>query len=598
MEEQSPPTLSSSDMQQGVELAENRSGSATDSSTNSTCTTGENTPTPPPAETTEHFPIVPPRKSSEIFFRKASLFKDAEEKESPKGKQKAEEYERINRERLSSSLRDAGEHSHGVVAIEAWCLNDDNTLLIRQDGCYWRQPGYSPHYFERSPESLKAALSRLENPEDDSFEEASPLAPGLGIAGQLWVEESTKNMVRTPGISAFGSRDETGIPKLKGTFSKSFRETVAKFNTSASLSFRKSIANFNHMLLHIGLGYDNSGPRDQHCWRDLKFLGLDPDHITDPRILLFLEAGIGQVAGLPFDTYGFRGVVLVFAETAMDRSILNDESNAIFLRRAADHIGTILAMSKPRIASLTSKSSAYVRRKSSLELVLPVDEEALLDEKKEQLQCENEIPLVFSVEGKSSKRKGLCQYILSMVYMVVKKSLGAKNINPPPAMPASECAYTFIGSVITLLLITRFSYDLSTWKKDGVTFAFPLGPVGALVSLQYSLTAAPASQPRNVIFGTTVSGSIALLFTYVPPEILPLWIRIALAPSLSITVMAMLGITHPPGNALAVIFSSGDYHWGHLFMSLIGCSISIALATLLNNLSVKRQYPQYWQFFR
>lgn len=592
-------------MQDGVELTKNRNVASTAnlSSSNDSFAIDEDidslsppTSSEAPGETAENHPNIHPCKSNEYCLYKSPLGSKLSFKE----KEKSIEYERINQERISLALRDAGEHSHGVVAIEAWCLNDDHTLLFRPDGCYWRQPDYTPLFFERGTERLKAALSRLEDPKDESFHKPSPLPPGSGIAGQLWVEESTKSMVRTPAISDFGSHHGTGIPKVDGSFSDSFRKTIAKFNSSASKSFRKSFAGFNSKLLNIGLGYQNSGPRDQPYWRDLKFLGLDPDHVADPRIQAFLEAGIGQVAGLPFDTYGFRGVVLLFAETAMDRSSLNDRSNAIFFRRAADHIGSVLAMSKPRVASLTSKSTAFVYRKQSFPLQLPIDdEEALLDEGYGLDIVDNDLSFVFSTEdNKSQQQQNFFDNFLMEIYMVVKKSLGTRNVYPPPAMPASECVYTFIGSVITLLLITKFSKDLNAWKKDGVIFAFPLGPFGALSTLQYGLTAAPASQPRNVIFGSTICGSIALLFTYIPQEIVPLWIRTALAPSVSITMMVLLGITHPPGGALAVLFSSGDYHWGHLFMSLIGCSISIALATILNNLSVKRQYPQYWRFVR
>ena len=60
--------------------------------------------------------------------------------------------------------------------------------------------------------------------------------------------------------------------------------------------------------------------------------------------------------------------------------------------------------------------------------------------------------------------------------------------------------------------------------------------------------------------------------------------------------MAAFGIMHPPGGAIALVFASGQFHWGHLLLTLCGCGIAVLLATFINNLNQKRQYPQYWDF--
>jgi hypothetical protein len=46
-----------------------------------------------------------------------------------------------------------------------------------------------------------------------------------------------------------------------------------------------------------------------------------------------------------------------------------------------------------------------------------------------------------------------------------------------------------------------------------------IGPFGALATMQYGLTAAPASQPRNAVMGQAVAGAVSLGFTCIPESI-------------------------------------------------------------------------------
>jgi CBS-domain-containing membrane protein len=112
------------------------------------------------------------------------------------------------------------------------------------------------------------------------------------------------------------------------------------------------------------------------------------------------------------------------------------------------------------------------------------------------------------------------------------------------------------------------------------------------VTLLYGLTAAPASQPRNVILGQTVSLAISLAVSYI--DSMEIWMRQSLATALAVTCMVKLGITHPPAGASALIFSSGLLDWTHMLMMIVGNVIAILAATLINNISNKRQYPMYW----
>lgn len=112
------------------------------------------------------------------------------------------------------------------------------------------------------------------------------------------------------------------------------------------------------------------------------------------------------------------------------------------------------------------------------------------------------------------------------------------------------------------------------------------------MTLQYGLTAAPASQPTNAILGQTVSLAIAIGIASIPS--LDLWIRQSLATALAVTSMVKLGVTHPPAGAAALIFSGGNNSWGNLAMMLVGNAIAVCTSTIINNMNMKRQYPMSW----
>ena len=80
---------------------------------------------------------------------------------------------------------------------------------------------------------------------------------------------------------------------------------------------------------------------------------------------------------------------------------------------------------------------------------------------------------------------------------------------------------------------------------------------------------------------------------------LELWIAKALAPATAIAAMAKLGLTHPPAGAAAFIYiaSPAAATDGWLFALcplLAGNVLCVLMATAINNLSEKRQYPLYY----
>jgi CBS-domain-containing membrane protein len=60
--------------------------------------------------------------------------------------------------------------------------------------------------------------------------------------------------------------------------------------------------------------------------------------------------------------------------------------------------------------------------------------------------------------------------------------------------------------------------------------------------------------------------------------------------------MVKCGFTHPPAGAHAVLYASGKYNFAFYALVVFSTAVSVIPATLVNNLSSKRQYPTYWGF--
>ena len=111
----------------------------------------------------------------------------------------------------------------------------------------------------------------------------------------------------------------------------------------------------------------------------------------------------------------------------------------------------------------------------------------------------------------------------------------------------------------TQLILSRLDLFIQTESNKELSLVLP--PLGALTTLQFSLTAAPASQPRNALFAQVFCVTIAILLCYIPK--LDPWLRSALTPAIVIPCMARLGITHPPAGAAAA--ADGAHRRRHRF---------------------------------
>jgi hypothetical protein len=280
--------------------------------------------------------------------------------------------------------------------------------------------------------------------------------------------------------------------------------------------------------------------------------------------------------------------VLYMTRKNCDVTKLKSATNEKYLLHASDVIGSIVSLCGPRHKLLAErrmeKDEVFRRVRNKILAVIRING---------GLCAENDLPSQTISTSHSDaghpeqKLRHCCSFVKSKCIQVLTKCRGANN-EPPPPMSTSESVWTFVGVFVTLLMLLSFSNAINNANPD---LSLVTGPFGALMTLQYGLTAAPASQPRNAIAGQTISLTIALGMTYTS---LPTNLLRSLGTALSIMLMARFGCTHPPAGAAALIFTGGGYHWGHMGIMLVGNVLAILFATIINDLNVKRQYPTFW----
>jgi CBS-domain-containing membrane protein len=125
-----------------------------------------------------------------------------------------------------------------------------------------------------------------------------------------------------------------------------------------------------------------------------------------------------------------------------------------------------------------------------------------------------------------------------------------------------------------------------------------IGSFGATAVLLYGSPSAPFAQPRYVVGGHVICALVGVTFYKLMPE--PLWFSSALTVSTAIVLMYLTRTTHPPGGGTALIAVAGServHELGYWFVFepiLLGVSLLLFVALVINNLSPLRRYPHYW----
>ena len=474
-----------------------------------------------------------------------------------------------DRKRIYRVAEEAGISSFGIIAVDVWWI-EANDGQITHSGVLWT----SPTFCWQNPSE---ALDRLVNPKHPRHVQATPQVAGAGLVGYYLA---------------------------RGADTK-----------------------------------DRSSGRPLE-WTNLQALTSDPFQPPYERMVVLENAGFGKVTGIPFETDGHHGMVLYFARATAVERMLNEPSNVNFLHMATKHIGTASALSRHRLASMRVKSQRVHRVRQRVRtkfnvlsafMSLPGSPKYRKERQEDQgpndslfrrsfrsfarlerypsdsfleMSIRESVlkPLVVFNDRVKFRCGFLQEEVRNRLQVLVKKAKGS-TIRPPPQIPWTNTAWTFVGAFLTFLMLIGFRQFWSLyWHGGGKPFV--LAPFGALLTLQYSLTAAPAAQPRTILYGQVLCLGTALMCQYVgmnqlhwsPHLVLPF------AGALGIAIMAKFGIPHPPAAASMVALLDHYIPGETKLLTSLGVAmilifaniLAIATAIFINNLSEQRQYPVYW----
>lgn len=486
----------------------------------------------------------------------------------------------IDERRLSRTVRDAGEYAYGVIACEVWMLNEDDKL-VRPRGGWWHND--------------KIYQNGLEYLEDLATKEPAPMMPGVDLPGILWAESHHEGTLRPSRSSFLGRTGHQSTGSLEPHPHQNHHHPSME-----------DLATYLHLHPHTTTVNPHA-----LLWRDLHSIAQDPDSAKTDRLGQLVDAGLCAAAGVPFHVNTHhRGLVIYFARSHTRTHLLSNVANDAYLRASAELIGHAAALSQSRRASVEARrrqnkqavgrfrsnmlefhrnghnDSGWVGMEAASHPHSPVkDRDLNHPEHQEVLSLEDDLP---------QEESGL-EKALNGIRTWWHKCRGG-NLQVPPALTFRQTLWTILGAFCGLLVLSSLNEYYKMLSDED--YFLLIGPFGALMTLQYGLTSAPASQPRNAILGQAVSGAVSLAFTYIPETILATWLRRAVGPAVAIGVMVKLGVTHPPAGAHAVLYASGQYNFGFYALVVLSSAISVIPATIVNNLSSKRQYPTYWSMIQ
>ncbi len=173
------------------------------------------------------------------------------------------------------------------------------------------------------------------------------------------------------------------------------------------------------------------------------------------------------------------------------------------------------------------------------------------------------------------------------------KMRGGKHC--PPRAPIGEMIWSTIGGILGIGAVYIASNKLDLALSD---YIFLIGSFGASAVLLYGIPLSPFAQPRNVIGGHVFSAIVGVTFyTLLSGHI---GLAAALAVGFAIGAMHLTRTLHPPGGATALIAVVGSQHvhelsyWYVLAPVMVGASLMVLVAVIVNNLASSRHFPEYW----
>jgi len=172
----------------------------------------------------------------------------------------------------------------------------------------------------------------------------------------------------------------------------------------------------------------------------------------------------------------------------------------------------------------------------------------------------------------------------------LKTKLRGQQTARPPRASTNHIVLSALGAFIaigTLAVVSK--------SPNGMLI---MGSFGGTCVLLFGFPDSPFAQPRNVILGHTFSYATGLI---VVKLLGAHWWSLGIALGLSIAIMMVAGVVHPPAGAnpviiyLSIHYMHTDPGWHSIFFpALLGSAALVAIALLFNNLTRDEAYPRYW----
>ncbi len=182
---------------------------------------------------------------------------------------------------------------------------------------------------------------------------------------------------------------------------------------------------------------------------------------------------------------------------------------------------------------------------------------------------------------------------MNWIRMYFNKMKGGKR--SPPKAPNYEIFWSAVGAFFGIYSVYAIAHFGKFNFEDTL---FLIGSFGASAVLIYGVPKSPYAQPRNLVFGHSISAAVGVTCALFLESNTAL--SAALAVSLAIVLMHLTRSIHPPGGATALIAVIGSEHihqmsyWYVFSPVLAGAVIMLVVALLVNNISSHRRYPEYW----
>ena len=156
---------------------------------------------------------------------------------------------------------------------------------------------------------------------------------------------------------------------------------------------------------------------------------------------------------------------------------------------------------------------------------------------------------------------------------------------PIPASPSiGQVGFVWLGAFLAAAVVGFLAHQTNN--------PLILGSFGASIFVLFILPDTPFAQPRNVIGGHFVSTLTGLVFFhFLGPE----WWSMALSLAVSLSLMQLLRVPHPPAGSNPFIVFLSAPAWDFLWMpTLVGSVLLVVVALFYNNIGSDRKYPNYW----